>query len=119
MAASYILLGICSGILSGFMGIGGGIILIPTLVYLFGFSQHHAQGTTLALMVPPIGLLAAWKYYNEGYVDLYAAIFIAFGFLVGSLAGANISAAMSNRTLSIIFGVLLLAIGAHIIWENT
>ena len=114
----YVALGICSGILSGFMGIGGGIILIPGLMYLFGFTQHQAQGTTLALMVPPIGILAAWKYFQEGHVDLHAALWIALGFLLGSLVGANISNGLSNRALSLTFGILLLAVGAHIIWKN-
>lgn len=62
----YMLLGCVAGILSGLIGIGGGIIIIPALVFLFGLSQHQAQGTTLALLVPPIGLLAAWTYYKEG-----------------------------------------------------
>jgi len=101
LSALYIFLGICSGILSGFMGIGGGIVVIPALVYVFGFSQHQAQGTTLALMVPPIGLLAAWKYYQEGYVDFHAAILIALGFLAGSFLGAGLSVTVSNRTLSL------------------
>lgn len=72
----YIFLGLIAGIMSGLVGIGGGIIIIPGLVYLFGLGQHQAQGTTLALMVPPIGLLAAWIYYKHGYVNLPMALFI-------------------------------------------
>jgi uncharacterized membrane protein YfcA len=68
-AVSYILLGLVAGILSGLIGIGGGTIIVPVLVLFFGMSQHLAQGTTLALLVPPIGILAAWQYYKEGYVD--------------------------------------------------
>lgn len=60
----FILLGLVAGLLSGLIGIGGGIIIVPALLFLFGFSQHQAQGTTLALMVPPIGLPAAWTYYH-------------------------------------------------------
>jgi uncharacterized membrane protein YfcA len=67
-AASYILLGLAAGTLSGLIGIGGGTIIVPALVLFFGMSQHLAQGTTLALLVPPIGILAAWQYYREGYV---------------------------------------------------
>lgn len=69
----YILLGLVAGILSGLIGIGGGIIIIPVLVFIFGFSQHMAQGTTLALLVPPIGILAALMYYKQGYVDVKVA----------------------------------------------
>ena len=66
----YLLLGLLAGVFSGLIGIGGAIIIIPSLVFVFGLSQHTAQGTTLALMVPPIGLLAAWTYYKSGFVDL-------------------------------------------------
>ena len=64
----YVLLGLIAGALSGLIGIGGGVIIVPALVFLFGLSQHQAQGTTLALMVPPIGILEAWTYYQEGLV---------------------------------------------------
>ncbi len=72
----YLILGSVAGALSGALGIGGGIIIVPSLVLLFGLSQHTAQGTTLALMVPPIGLLAAWTYYKQGFVDIKIAAFI-------------------------------------------
>ena len=70
------LLGLVAGMLSGLIGIGGGIIIIPVLVFIFGFSQHMAQGTTLALLVPPIGLLAALMCYKQGYVDVKVALYI-------------------------------------------
>ena len=85
----YILLGVVAGIFSGLIGIGGGIIIVPALVLLFGLSQHSAQGTTLALMVPPIGLLAAWTYYKQGLVDLKIAAFVCIGFFIGGLLGAK------------------------------
>jgi len=81
----YLLLGLAAGILSGLIGIGGGMIIVPALVFLFGFSQHLAQGTTLALLVPPIGILAAWTYYQQGYVDLHTAAYICAGFFFGRL----------------------------------
>jgi len=77
-----ILLGVASGLSSGLIGIGGGIILVPALVFLFGLSQHQAQGTTLALLVPPIGLVAAFTYWRAGYVDLRIAGLICIGFLL-------------------------------------
>ena len=69
----YILLGLLAGVLSGLIGIGGGVIIVPSLIFLFGFSQLEAQGTTLGLLIPPIGILAAWTYYQQGYVNFKVA----------------------------------------------
>jgi uncharacterized membrane protein YfcA len=112
----YLFLGLIAGALSGLIGIGGGIIIVPTLVFLFGLSQHQAQGTTLALLVPPIGILAAWMYYKQGYVDLKIAAFIALGFFFGSLFGAKIATGLSNVVLERIFGVALLIIALKMIF---
>jgi uncharacterized membrane protein YfcA len=107
----FIVLGIVAGIFSGLIGVGGGVVIVPALVFLFGFSEHKAQGTTLALLVPPVGLLAAWAYYRHGYVDLKAAAMIAAGFLLGGLGGAQIATRVSNATLEKIFGAALVLIG--------
>src|SRR5476651_1892510 len=95
----YMLLGLVAGSFSGIVGIGGGIIIVPALIFFFGMSQHVAQGTTLALMVPPIGILAAWTYYNQGYLDVKAGIFIALGFFVGGLLGAKVAVLLPNELL--------------------
>jgi len=105
----FLLLGLVAGIFSGLIGIGGAIIIIPCLVLLFGLSQHTAQGTTLALMVPPIGLLAAWVYYRQGFVDLKIAGLICLGFFVGGLLGAKFAVAIPDQLLRKVFGVVLLA----------
>ena len=105
----FLLLGLVVGIFSGLIGIGGAIIIIPSLVLLFGLSQHTAQGTTLALMVPPIGLLAAWVYYRQGFVDLKIAGLICLGFFVGGLLGAKFAVAIPDQLLRKVFGVVLLA----------
>jgi hypothetical protein len=109
-------LGLLAGILSGLIGIGGGVIIVPALVILFGFSQHLAQGTTLALLVPPIGILGAWTYYRHGYVDLKTAALVCAGFFIGSLLGANLATGLSNVMLEKIFGVALLAIALKMIF---
>ena len=107
MWIGYILLGLTAGTLSGLLGIGGGLILIPALVYIFGLTQHQAQGTTLAFMIPPIGLLAALKYYQDGNVKLNIAMFMCLGFFVGGLLGAMFVHKIPDLLLKRIFGVLL------------
>ncbi len=104
----YLLLGLVAGVFSGLIGIGGAIIIIPCLVLLFGLSQHTAQGTTLALMVPPIGLLAAWTYYKQGNVDLKIAALICLGFFFGGWLGAQLAIKIPDELLRKIFGVILL-----------
>jgi uncharacterized membrane protein YfcA len=111
----YLLLGLIAGIFSGLIGIGGATIIIPVLVLLFGLSQHTAQGTTLALMVPPIGLLAAWTYYRAGYVDLKIAALICVGFFVGGLIGARIATEIPEQLLRRIFGVVLFLMSLRMI----
>ncbi|HHT9120718.1 MAG TPA: TSUP family transporter [Candidatus Hypogeohydataceae bacterium YC41] len=114
----YLLLGLVAGILSGLIGIGGGIIIVPALVLLFGLSQHKAQGTTLALMVPPIGILAAWTYYKQGYVDLQIAAFVCLGFFFGGLLGAKLATSLSNIALERIFGVALLIVALKMLFAR-
>ncbi len=114
----YLLLGLIAGILSGLIGIGGGTIIVPALVFLFGFSQHLAQGTTLALLVPPIGILAALTYYRQGYVDLHVAALICIGFFLGGLLGAKLATHLSNVVLERIFGVALLLISLKMIFAK-
>ncbi|MFO0698555.1 MAG: sulfite exporter TauE/SafE family protein [Nitrospira sp.] len=111
----FILLGLLAGMLSGLIGIGGGVIIVPALLFLFGFSQHQAQGTTLALMVPPIGLPAAWTYYKQGNVNFEVALLICAGFFVGGYVGAKFSAGLSNVALERIFGVAMLAIAVKML----
>ena len=112
----YIILGLLAGVSSGFLGIGGGTIIIPILVYMFGLTQHQAQGTTLALMVPPIGLLAALKYYHEGNVNIQIAIFVCMGFFVGGLLGAYLVTPVPGAILRKIFGLFLMLIALRMIF---
>jgi hypothetical protein len=114
----YILLGLVAGVLGGLLGIGGGIIIIPALIFLFGLTQQQAQGTTLALMVPPIGLLAAWIYYKQGYVDLKIAAFVCLGFFIGGFFGAKLATALPTEILQRVFGVALLLIALYMIFRR-
>jgi hypothetical protein len=108
-----ILIGLIAGISSGFFGIGGAVILIPALVYVFKFSQHLAQGTTLATLLLPIGILAVMKYYKSGNVNIQVALFIAFGFLIGGFIGASFVQAVPGPVLKKIFAVMLLGISIY------
>ncbi len=110
-----LIVGLAAGVLSGLLGIGGGILIVPCLVFMFGLSQHTAQGTTLALMVPPIGLLAAWTYYKQGYVDVKVAVLICLGFLFGGLIGAKLAAMIDASLLKRFFGLMMLAVALKMI----
>ncbi len=112
----FILLGLGAGILSGLIGIGGGIVLVPALVFIFGLSQQEAQGTTLAVLIPPIGILGAWTYYKAGFVDFRIAGLICLGFIFGSLFGAKIATDLPTAALEKIFGVVLLLISLKMLF---
>ena len=107
----FIILGLLAGILSGIIGIGGGIVIIPALVFIFGLSQQMAQGTTLALLVPPVGIFAAWAYYKQGYVDLKIAVLICIGFIIGGLIGGQIATALPTKLITKIFGIFMMLMG--------
>lgn len=114
----YLALGLIAGTLSGVFGIGGGTILIPGLVFLAGLTQHQAQGTTLAIMLLPIGLLAVLKYYQAGQVNFYITAFICAGFLIGGLIGANIAVGLPNLILKKAFGVFLGIVALYTIFSK-
>ena len=118
MQISYICLGLVAGIASGFLGIGGATIMIPLLIYFFGLTQHQAQGTTLAIMIPPIGLLAAMKYYAHGNVNLSIAIFVCLGFFAGGLLGAEIAHRFSEVVVKRIFGIFMIIIALNMIFSK-
>ena len=115
---AYIVLGLVAGVMSRLIGIGGGIIVVPALVFLFGFSQHSAQGTTIALMVPPIGILAAWEYYKSGMVDITAAAVICIGFVVGGYFGAKLAIGLPKYYLETFFGLALLLISLKMLFAK-
>lgn len=112
----YIAIGLFAGISSGLVGIGGGIIITPALVLLCKFTQQQAQGTTLALLVPPVGLLAAYQYFKHGLVDVRVACYVCIGFFVGGLLGAKIATALPNNVLEKLFGALLMGIGIKMLF---
>ncbi|MBI3549397.1 MAG: sulfite exporter TauE/SafE family protein [Elusimicrobia bacterium] len=107
----FVLVGLGVGALSGLIGIGGGVFLVPIFVFAFGMTQQQAQGTSLAILVPPIGLLAALQYYRQGHVDVRIAALICAGFFFGGLAGAKLAVGLPNEVLRRVFGCALTLIG--------
>lgn len=103
-------IGLVTGIMAGIFGIGGGLIVIPALVFILGFSQHSAQGTSLAMMLPPIGLIAAINYYKAGFVNIKFALILAAAFLAGSYFGSKIAVNLPQELLKKAFGLLLLVV---------
>lgn len=102
-----LLVGLAAGVLSSMAGIGGGLIIVPSLVFFFAFSQKMAQGTSLALLLPPIGLFAVINYYKAGYVDLKVAGLLIVSFIIGSYLGSKIALGLPDAMLKKIFGVFL------------
>jgi len=111
-------IGIITGVMAGMLGIGGAIIMIPALVYFMGFSQQMAQGTSLAVMLPPIGILAAYNYYKAGHVDIKFALILAGAFLIGSYFGSKYALTLPQATLKKIFGVLLLLVAVKMLFSK-
>jgi len=113
--SSFILVGVIAGILSGILGIGGAVFVVPVLVYFYGWTQHMAQGTTLAMLIPPIGILAAWQYYQAGNTNLKVAGILCIGFVAGGYLGGLIANHLSGDVLRKIFGVFLIAVALRMI----
>ncbi len=111
-----ILIGLGAGMLSGLVGVGGGLIIVPALVYFLGFSQHNAQGTSLGLILLPVGILGVLQYYKEGQVDVKVVWILAIGFLVGSYLGSKIALSLSQETVRKIFAVLMILIAIKMLF---
>jgi len=109
-------IGIVSGIASGIFGIGGGVLIVPGLIYLVGFSQHRATGTSLAVLLPPIGLAATIEYYRYGNVDLRAAVIIAATMFAGGWVGAVWANRLSGPYLRLAFGLFIVALGISLVF---
>ena len=111
-----ILVGIAAGILSGLVGVGGGIVIVPALVYFVGFSQKTAQGTSLGLILLPVGILGVLQYYKQGHVDLRVVAILAIGFLLGSYFGSRIALALPQETIKKIFAILMILIAIKMLF---
>jgi uncharacterized membrane protein YfcA len=106
-------IGSAAGILAGFFGIGGGVVIIPALIYILGFSQHRATGTTLAVLLPPIGIGAFIEYYRNNNVDLKAALIIAAAAIIGGWIGSIYANRLSGPVLRLAFGILMMVLSIY------
>ena len=111
-----ILVGLAAGLLGGMVGVGGGIIIVPALVYFLAFSQHQAQGTSLALMLFPVGILGVINYYRSGHVDFRYAGLLAIGFVVGSYLGSRYALTLPQLTLKRLFAILMLLVSLKMLF---
>ena len=114
-----ILIGLFAGMLSGLIGVGGGIIIVPCLMFFVGFNQYQAQGTSLGLLLLPIGILAVMNYYNKGYIDIKYVGIMAVGFVIGGWLGSKISLALPEDILKKIFAVIPFYTGIKMLgWDG-
>jgi uncharacterized protein len=118
MYLTCVLVGLAGGILVGFMGVGGGVVLVPAMVYLLHLSQHTSQGTSLFLQLPPLGVGALLMYWKRGQVDLRAGITCALGILLGGYFGSRMAIHLSSKDLSELFGLFLI-VTAVLLWHNS
>ncbi|OIQ36045.1 MAG: hypothetical protein BM555_03460 [Crocinitomix sp. MedPE-SWsnd] len=113
-----ILIGLAAGTLSGFVGVGGGVIMVPALMYVMGMSQHMAQGTSLFLMLFPIGILAVMNYHKAGEINWTFGIIIACAFVFGGYFGSKLALRMSPHVVKLIFGILMLYVAGRMIYKG-
>ena len=113
-----IVIGLMAGVFGGIFGIGGAIIMIPAMVYFLGVDQHTAQGTSLAVMLPPIGLFAAYNYYKAGQVNLWYAVIIAVSFMIGGYFGSKIALNLPEHIMKKVFGIFLIIIALRLIFTK-
>lgn len=114
----FVLIGLSAGILSGLFGIGGGVLIVPALIYGAGFTQKMATGTSLAILLPPVGILAVLEYYRQGEVNFKAALLIAVSLLIGSWFGARWVSQLDSKTLKSMFGLFLILLGSYVFWDS-
>ena len=111
-----IAIGLFSGVFAGVFGVGGGIVIVPALIYLTGLSQHVATGTSLAILLPPVGIGAVLEYYRQGNVNFYAAIVIAVAVTIGGYLGAVLANRLSGPYLRLAFGAFVICLGVSLVF---
>jgi uncharacterized membrane protein YfcA len=113
-----IIIGILAGILSGFVGVGGGLIIVPALIYFLQYNQLQAQGTSLAVLLLPVGIMAVMHYFKAGHIQIPAALCIGLGFVFGAYFGSKIALTISIHQVKFFFGCLMLIMSIKMIFEG-
>lgn len=113
----FLLVGLAAGVLSGLFGIGGGVVIVPALLYIARMPPATATGTSLGALLLPVGALGAWEYYRTGQLNLAAAAWIALGLFVGAGAGAVVAVRISSLYLRRAFAVFLALVAVRMWWE--
>ena len=111
-----LLIGVGAGMLSGFVGVGGGIIIVPALVFFLGFSQKLAQGTSLGILLLPVGILAVFQYYKQGYIDFRVVGIVSVSFLLGGYLGSKIALTLSQETIKKVFAIVLILVAMKMLF---
>lgn len=111
-----LIIGLAAGMLSGLVGVGGGIIIVPALIFILGYSQHEAQGASLGLLLTPVGILAVMNYYKKGYIDFRVIAIMCVAFIAGAYLGSKISLSMPEQQLKKLFAIVLLMVAGKMLF---
>ena len=114
----FAIVGAFAGYISGLVGIGGGVVIVPALIYMAGLSQQTAQGTTLAMLLLPIGALAVWNYMKAGHVNWSLALLLSIGYIAGSWFGSKMALSLNSTELKRIFAVFLVVVAGKLLWDS-
>ncbi len=111
-------IGLVAGVFSGVFGIGGGLVIVPALLYVMKMETREATGTSLAALIPPVGLLGALEYYRNGFINIRYAALIALGLFIGAYFGAKVAVALPQITLRRLYGVFMLLISVKLLFDS-
>ena len=111
-----VIVGLAAGFLSGLVGIGGGVIIVPALVLFLGFTQKAAQGTSLGILLLPVGILAVMQYYKQGYINVNYVLIVALAFVVGGFLGSKLALGLSDEKMKKIFAIIMMLIAIKMLF---
>lgn len=110
-------IGLAGGVVSGFFGVGGAVVIVPALTFFMGMDQHKAQGTSLAALLLPVGFLGFWEYYRRGNADIRLGLLIAVGLFLGAFVGGYVAQLLPSSVMRKAFGFFLILVGLRMVWQ--
>jgi hypothetical protein len=116
MVIILLLIGLASGMLSGLIGVGGGIFIVPALVFFMAFTQKQAQGNSLGILLLPVGILAVWNYYKAGYIDIRLVLLVSLGFVIGGYFGSKLSLTLPDAIVKKIFAIVMILVALKLLF---